>query len=448
MEDSTISLNDDAMEAIDAPGPDAAYDGEETRDSRDLRERDDRRGSTSRTTNGGTSGSGGAGGAGVTSPIKHEGGSSLALGASGDRSYRGRSRSRTRSRSPRRSRIYDERETRVSKFSGGPRDPSRPSNKDCRVYVGNLAYTAELQDLKDYMRSAGEIVFADILTLPGGRSKGCGIVEYATPEEAQNAIRDLNDTQLMGRSVFIREDREADVRLGSTSNVAPHGSYGSRRGGRSDGCALFIGNLPYVIGWQDLKDHFRQAGRVTRADVLEGPDRRSRGMGTVVFETPEEAANAISMFDRTEFHGRRLEVREVGINVVLFLLGRFLGVGSRGTVGGIGQGACYLTGAVLGGIADRTWEAEHYRPHLTAHTTDQHPLAAATNLAAIIVTTMATRRRLRRLATTMVAAMAGLQLMAAAAVTADATKAIKEDTMEAMVRVVKFSSSAAQKAPS
>ncbi|KAJ3152636.1 hypothetical protein HDU89_001329 [Geranomyces variabilis] len=303
MEDSTISLTDDPMETVDIPGPDAAYDAEETRDSRDLRERDDaRRGSTSRTANGGSNGTG------VTSPVKHEGGSSSAAAAGGDRSYRGRSRSR--SRSPRRSRHYDDREggRPASKFSGGPRDPSRPSNKDCRVYVGNLAYTAELEDLKSYMRSAGEIVFADILTLPGGRSKGCGIVEYATPEEAQNAIRDLNDTQLMGRSVFIREDREADVRLGSSSGGASH--YGGRRGGRADGCSLFVGNLPYHVGWQDLKDHFRQAGRVARADVLEGPDRRSRGMGTVVFETPEEAANAISMFDRTEFLGRRLEVRE------------------------------------------------------------------------------------------------------------------------------------------
>jgi len=27
-----------------------------------------------------------------------------------------------------------------------------------------------------------------------GRSKGCGVVEYATPEEAQKAIKELNKT--------------------------------------------------------------------------------------------------------------------------------------------------------------------------------------------------------------------------------------------------------------
>jgi RNA recognition motif-containing protein len=44
-------------------------------------------------------------------------------------------------------------------------------------------------------------VFTDF----SGRSKGCGIVEFDTVEEAQKAIDELNDTELEGRKVFIRE---------------------------------------------------------------------------------------------------------------------------------------------------------------------------------------------------------------------------------------------------
>ena len=41
--------------------------------------------------------------------------------------------------------------------------------------------------------------------------------------------------------------------------------------------------------WQDLKDLFRRAGTVLRADVSLGPDNRSRGYGTVLLATAEDA---------------------------------------------------------------------------------------------------------------------------------------------------------------
>ncbi|KAJ3040398.1 hypothetical protein HDV00_010952 [Rhizophlyctis rosea] len=175
-----------------------------------------------------------------------------------------------------------------SKYSAGPRrDPSRPSRRECRVYVGNLAYEVGWQDLKDFMRKAGDVVFADILTQVGGRSKGCGVVEFAAPEEAQRAIRELSDTPFMGRPVFIREDREQEAKFGSGPGRAgppsrggppPGAGYGGGGYG-GEGKQIFVGNLPYIIAWQDLKDLFRQAGAVVRADIHEGPDKRSKGTG-------------------------------------------------------------------------------------------------------------------------------------------------------------------------
>jgi RNA recognition motif-containing protein len=60
---------------------------------------------------------------------------------------------------------------------------------------GNLSWTLTWQALKDHMRQAGEVVHAQIITeFNTGRSKGCGIVEYATDEEAQKAITTLTDS--------------------------------------------------------------------------------------------------------------------------------------------------------------------------------------------------------------------------------------------------------------
>lgn len=46
---------------------------------------------------------------------------------------------------------------------------------------------------------------ADVLIQADGRSKGCGIVEYATTSEAQRAINELSNQTLNGRMVYIRE---------------------------------------------------------------------------------------------------------------------------------------------------------------------------------------------------------------------------------------------------
>lgn len=51
------------------------------------------------------------------------------------------------------------------------------------------------------------MVKADVFTERSGRSRGCGIVEFATPEQAQDAKVSMNNTELDGRTIFVREDR-------------------------------------------------------------------------------------------------------------------------------------------------------------------------------------------------------------------------------------------------
>jgi len=126
----------------------------------------------------------------------------------------------------------------------------------CRVYVGNLSWEVAWQDLKDHMREAGEVVHAEVMTEADGRSKGCGIVEFATPEEAKEACDTLSDTELKGRMIFVREDRETSSG-GANQNA-----------GYSGGASVYVGNLSYETSWQDLKDHMRQAGNVDQVRLF------------------------------------------------------------------------------------------------------------------------------------------------------------------------------------
>jgi len=154
------------------------------------------------------------------------------------------------------------------------------------------------QDLKDHFKSVGPVLHADVMMEPGTtRSKGCGLVTFANARDAASAISSLHDTELNGRLIFVREDREGGAGI-VTRPVAP-----------TDGCKLFVGNLPRESTWMDLKDLFREAGAVVRADVAQAADGSSKGYGTVLLGTTREAAKAIQMFNETDFNGRIIEVR-------------------------------------------------------------------------------------------------------------------------------------------
>ena len=204
-----------------------------------------------------------------------------------------------------------------------------------RVYVGNLSWGTSWQDLKDHMREVGDVQYAKVLQDRDGRSKGCGIVEFETPEGAAEAIEKLTDTELKGRKIFVREDREDGNKRGGGGGGGGGDRGGDNRGERNsrpppkhdekgdydrgeankryegavEGASLFIGNLSWETGWQDLKDHFNEIGAVERADVAEGRDGRKKGFGFVRYGNAEDAKKAIDELNGVEFMGREIEVR-------------------------------------------------------------------------------------------------------------------------------------------
>jgi len=266
---------------------------------------------------------------------------------------------------------------------------SKISKKENRVYVGNLSYDVKYGDLMEFMRGAGEVLFAEVLVTPTGVSKGCGIVEFATHDEAQRAIKELSETPLLGRPVFIREDREVDSRFGATPVPGKigmalagaafgggggfGGGFGSHRPlplAGNPGNQLYVGNLPYQAGWQDLKDLFRAAGNIVRADINIGADGRAKGSGTVIFETSKDAQAAINMYNGFEWYGRTIEVREdryAGLSGPGSYRGGFRGGlrggGLRGMGfgrGGFGGRGGFRGGAMAGGGDGRQFSNDIY----------------------------------------------------------------------------------------
>ena len=74
---------------------------------------------------------------------------------------------------------------------------------------------------------------------------------------------------------------------------------------------LYVGNLPYNVNDNALKQNFEAAGAVVSATVIiDKISGRSKGFGFVELGSDEEAQKAISMFNGKEMDGRALVVNE------------------------------------------------------------------------------------------------------------------------------------------
>ncbi len=177
-----------------------------------------------------------------------------------------------------------------------------------RVYVGNLSWEVSWQDLKDHMRSAGNVARADVMQDNSGRSKGCGIVEFSTAREANKAIQTLNDTELKGRKIFVREDREEGGNHATSRNNGGNTQSASFVvTNNSAPSGVVVENLPSNYAWKDLKDIFKAAGFVVRADIITNTSTGS--IGVVDFKSNADAKQAVSQFNNHLLGGNVLSVR-------------------------------------------------------------------------------------------------------------------------------------------
>ncbi|XP_041086999.1 heterogeneous nuclear ribonucleoprotein M-like isoform X1 [Polyodon spathula] len=217
-----------------------------------------------------------------------------------------------------------------------------PSNRRFRVFVSNIPFDVKWQALKDLMKEkVGEVTYVEHLMDAEGKSRGCAVVEFRTEELMKKAVDKVNKHNLNGRPLKVKEDLDGEFARRAVQRApgGPPGGMGMGPGpgpggppmvnippslmnnpnipsellhglqaGRI-GSTIFVANLDYKVGWKKLKEVFGMAGIVVRADILEDKDGKSRGMGTVTFEMPIEAVQAISMFNGQQLFNRPMHVK-------------------------------------------------------------------------------------------------------------------------------------------
>jgi len=103
-----------------------------------------------------------------------------------------------------------------------------------------------------------------------------------------------------GRSGSGGVTRDYNHSSNSNSN-STSGNYSS--GGQRN--IIQIGNLPLDYTWQSLRDLCREFGEIRFAEI------RSKGTGTVRFQSDADARRAVEMLDRQRLDGRILDVSHV-----------------------------------------------------------------------------------------------------------------------------------------
>ncbi|MDO7253592.1 RNA-binding protein [Helicobacter sp. 13S00482-2] len=73
------------------------------------------------------------------------------------------------------------------------------------IYVGNLAYNATNEDVKELFSKYGNVVSVKLISdRETDRAKGFGFVEMED-DQALKAISSLNETDFMGRTIRVNE---------------------------------------------------------------------------------------------------------------------------------------------------------------------------------------------------------------------------------------------------
>ncbi len=74
---------------------------------------------------------------------------------------------------------------------------------------------------------------------------------------------------------------------------------------------IYVGNLGFSINNEDLKAKFEQYGKVSSANVIMDRDTgRSKGFGFVEMSNAQEASQAISSLNGSDYEGRAMTVNE------------------------------------------------------------------------------------------------------------------------------------------
>jgi len=112
---------------------------------------------------------------------------------------------------------------------GGPAPFSQSGGTKHRAVLKNLPASFSWKELKDEMRRIGDVIYADV------DFRGDGVVEFATAEDLDYAVRRLDGSKLDGNTISVfKENRDDDRRAPPPDDRYDRRDDRRDQGGRGD----------------------------------------------------------------------------------------------------------------------------------------------------------------------------------------------------------------------
>ncbi|XP_053122339.1 serine/arginine-rich splicing factor 5-like isoform X2 [Hemicordylus capensis] len=124
---------------------------------------------------------------------------------------------------------YPQRFNYYQSYGGGSSQYGPPLRTEHRLIVENLSSRVSWQDLKDFMRKAGEVTFVDAHR----NNPNEGVVEFASSSDMKSALDKLDGSELNGRRIKLIEDRKRRSRSRSRSYSRSRSKSRSARSSKS-----------------------------------------------------------------------------------------------------------------------------------------------------------------------------------------------------------------------
>lgn len=183
---------------------------------------------------------------------------------------------------------------------GGQRQqaPPRKSGDDCsELFVRNLPWKADEESISDFFSKFGKVQNVKILyNRDTGKAKGIGFVEFASKDDAQNAIDSGADLELDGRKLEVsfsnqKEERSNDRGGNDRDSGRDRRRDDSRQNAESN--TLFVGNLDFKTSEGTIRDFFDDCGGIVDVRIAKTPEGKNKGFCHVEFENTDSAVKAM-----------------------------------------------------------------------------------------------------------------------------------------------------------